>query len=188
VLNGSTQAATVAGPVVDDTGSFTVTAEAKLDNTALLAKPNGYKAQVIGQRTATGSSWSLWFEKTGIHQEPDEQDPTKMLDFVEGSWHFGRLTADGTGTSVASDSPAALNAGVQVTGVHNAQDGTITLYVGAVGQAQPKAYTASVGSGELAVGKGFTNTWGNFLPGQIKDMRLWSGAMKDAQQVTDTVS
>lgn len=188
VLNGSTQAATVAGPVVDDTGSFTVTAEAKLDNTALLAKPNGYKAQVIGQRTATGSSWSLWFEKTGIRQEPDEQDPTKMLDFVEGSWHFGRLTADGTGTSVASDSPAALNAGVQVTGVHNAQDGTITLYVGAAGQAQPKAYTASVGSGELAVGKGFTNSaWGNFLPGQIKDMRLWSGAMKDAQQVTDTV-
>ncbi|MGW6708657.1 LamG-like jellyroll fold domain-containing protein, partial [Streptomyces sp. NPDC054956] len=42
VLNGTTQAATAAGPVVDDTGSFSVTAEAKLDNTALLAKPNGY--------------------------------------------------------------------------------------------------------------------------------------------------
>ncbi|MFD9305717.1 LamG domain-containing protein [Streptomyces sp. NPDC060048] len=188
VLNGSTQAATVAGPVVDDTGSFTVTAEAKLDNAALLGKPNGYKAQVIGQRTATGSSWSLWFEKTGVRTEPDELDPTKMVSFVEGTWHFGRLTADGTGTSVVSDSLAALNAGVQVTGVHNAQDGTITLYVGAAGQAQPKAYTATVGSGELAVGKGFTNSaWGNFLPGQIKGMRLWSGAMKDAQQVTDTV-
>ncbi|MGW6858806.1 LamG domain-containing protein [Streptomyces xanthophaeus] len=188
VLNGSTQAATVAGPVVDDTGSFTVTAEAKLDNAALLTKPIGYKAQVIGQRTTTGSSWGLWFEKTGVRQEPDEQDPSKQRDFVEGTWRFGRLTADGTGTTVASDSPAALGAGVQVTGVHNAQDGTITLYVGAVGQAQPKAYTASVGSGELAVGKGFTNSaWGNFLPGAVKGMRLWAGAMKDSAQVSSVV-
>ncbi|MGW6941576.1 LamG domain-containing protein [Streptomyces xanthophaeus] len=188
VLNGSTQAATVAGPVVDDTGSFTVTAEAKLDNAALLTKPIGYKAQVIGQRTTTGSSWGLWFEKTGVRQEPDEQDPSKQRDFVEGTWRFGRLTADGTGTTVASDSPAALGAGVQVTGVHNAQDGTITLYVGAVGQAQPKAYTASVGSGELAVGKGFANSaWGNFLPGAVKGMRLWAGAMKDSAQVSSVV-
>ncbi|MFB7467326.1 LamG-like jellyroll fold domain-containing protein [Streptomyces sp. NPDC056224] len=187
-LNGTTQAATAAGPVVDDTGSFTVTAEAKLDNAHLIDKPDGYKAQVIGQRTATGSSWGLWFRKTGTKTEPSEDDPTQMVTSVEGNWHFGRLTADGTGTSVVSDFPAALNAGVQVTGVHNAQDGTITLYVGAVGQAQPKAYTATVGSGELAVGKGFTNSaWGNFLPGEIKGMRLWSGAMKDEQQVSETV-
>ncbi|AWZ16734.1 LamG domain-containing protein [Streptomyces sp. ICC1] len=187
-LNGTTQAATAAGPVVDDSGSFTVTAEARLDNTALLTKPDGYKAQVIGQRTATGSSWSLWFEKTGVRTEPDEQDPTKMLSFAEGTWHFGRLTADGSGTSVASDLPAELNAGVQVTGVHNAQDGTITLYVGAAGQSQPKAYTAAAGTGELAVGKGFTDSaWGSFLPGEVKGMRLWSGAVKDAQQVSDVV-
>ncbi|MFE2163937.1 LamG domain-containing protein [Streptomyces sp. NPDC059447] len=188
ILDGTNQAATAAGPVVDDTGSFTVTAEAKLDNARLIDQPNGYKAQVMGQRTATGSSWSLWFEKSGSRTEPSELDPTKMVTFVEGTWHFGRLTADGSGPTVVSDNLAALNAGVQVTGVHNAQDGTITLYVGAVGQAQPKAYTAAVGSGELAVGKGFTNSaWGNFLPGEIKGMRLWSGAMKDSQQVSDTV-
>ncbi|MFD7026835.1 LamG domain-containing protein [Streptomyces sp. NPDC059917] len=188
VLNGASQAATAAGPVVDDNGSFTVTAEAKLSNAALIDKPNGYRAQVIGQRTATGSSWGLWFEKTGIRTEASELDPTKMVSTVEGTWRFGRLTADGSGTSVASDSLAAVNTGVQVTGVHNAQDGTIALYVGSVGQAQPKAYTAGVGSGELAVGKGFTNSaWGNFLPGEIKGMRLWSGAMKDAAQVADEV-
>ncbi|WP_079154779.1 LamG domain-containing protein [Streptomyces subrutilus] len=188
VLNGTTQAATAAGPVVDDTGSFTVTAEAKLDNARLVDKPNGYRAQIMGQRTTTGSSWGLWFEKTGTRTEPSELDPTKWLTLAEGTWHFGRLTDDGSGPSVAGDSPAALNAGVQVTGVHNAQDGTIALYVGAVGQAQPKAYTATAGTGELAVGKGFTNsTWGNFLPGEIKGMRLWSGAMKDAQQISDTV-
>ncbi|MFZ3475131.1 LamG domain-containing protein [Streptomyces sp. 4.24] len=187
-LNGTTQAATAAGPVVDDSGSFTVTAEARLDNARLLDKPDGYKAQVIGQRTTTGSSWSLWFQKTGVHSEPDEQDPTKDLWFVDGTWHFGRLTADGTGTSVESEATAKLNAGVQVTGVHNAQNGTITLYVVSASQYQPKAYTAAVGSGELAVGKGFTNSaWGNFLPGEIKGMRLWSGAMKDSAQVLETV-
>ncbi|MEV6583701.1 LamG domain-containing protein [Streptomyces sp. NPDC051582] len=188
VLNGTTQGATAAGPVVDDTGSFTVTAEARLDNTALLTKPNGYRAQVIGQRTASGSSWGLWFEKTGVHSEPDEQDPAKDVYFVEGTWHFGRLTADGTGTSVESESLAAVNAGAQVTGVHNAQSGTITLYVGAAGQGQPKTYTAVTGSGELAVGKGYTSSaWGNFLPGQITGMRLWSGALQDSRQVSDIV-
>ncbi|WP_239516598.1 MULTISPECIES: LamG domain-containing protein [unclassified Streptomyces] len=188
VLNGTTQAATAAGPVVDDSGSFTVTAEANLDNARLLDKPDGYKVQVIGQRTATGSSWGLWFEKTGVRPEPNEQDPDNDLLFVEGLWHFGRLTADGTGTSVVSKELAVLNSGVQVTGVHNAQSGTITLYVGRAGQNQPEAYTAAVGSGELAVGKGFTNSaWGNFLPGEIKGMRLWSGAMQDNQQISDTV-
>ncbi|MFD5619677.1 LamG domain-containing protein [Streptomyces yangpuensis] len=188
VLDGTTQAATATGPVVDDTGSFTVTTEAKLDNARLIDKPNGYKAQIIGQRTAGGSSWGLWFEKTGIRTEPSEQDSTQQVTFAEGTWHFGRLTSDGSGTYVVGDSPAALNAGVQLTGVHNAQDGTITLYVGRTGQAQPKAYTAALGSGELAVGKGFTNgAWGHFAPGEIKGMRLWSGAMKDAQQVSETV-
>ncbi|MEV7583375.1 LamG domain-containing protein [Streptomyces erythrochromogenes] len=188
VLNGTTQAATAAGPVVDDTGSFTVTSEVKLDNAQLIDKPIGHKAQVIGQRTATGSSWGLWFEKTGSRTEPSEQDPGKNVTLVEGNWHFGRLTADGSGSSVVGDSPAALNTSVQVTGVHNAQDGTITLYIGRTGQAQPKAYTAAVGSGELAVGKGFTdNGWSHFLPGEVKGMRLWSGAAKDAQQVSDIV-
>ncbi|MFI8281251.1 LamG-like jellyroll fold domain-containing protein [Streptomyces sp. NPDC085929] len=188
VLNGTTQAATAVGPVVDDTGSFTVTAQAKLDNARLIDKPIGYRAQVIGQRTASGSSWGLWFEKTGVHSEPDEQDPARDVYFVEGTWHFGRLTADGTGASVESESLAAVNAGVQVTGVHNAQSGTITLYVGAAGQGQPKAYTAVMGSGELAVGKGYTSSaWGNFLPGQITGMRLWSGAMQDSRQVSDIV-
>ncbi|WP_329312104.1 LamG domain-containing protein [Streptomyces sp. NBC_01278] len=187
VLKGA-QAATATGPVVDDTGSFTVTAEAKLDNARLIDKPNGYKAQVIGQRTATGSSWGLWFEKTGASDQPTEQDPAHKVTVVEGTWHFGRLTADGSGTSVASDSLAALDTGVQVTGVHNAQDGTITLYVVSTRQAQPKAFTITVGSGELAVGKGFTNSaWGSFLPGEIKGMRLWSGAMKDAEQVKTTI-
>ncbi|MFD3680070.1 LamG-like jellyroll fold domain-containing protein [Streptomyces sp. NPDC058613] len=187
VLNGTTQAATAAGPVVDDTGSFTVTAQANAYNAGLIGKPDHYRAQVIGQRTATGSSWGLWFEKTGTRTEPSEQDPTQMVTFAEGIWHFGRLTADGSGTSVASDR-AALDASVQVTGVHNAQDGTITLYVGSAGQAT-KAYTATTaGTGDLAVGKGFTNSaWGNFLPGEIKGIRLWSGAMRDAQQVSETV-
>ncbi|MFF4849406.1 LamG-like jellyroll fold domain-containing protein [Streptomyces sp. NPDC001194] len=188
ILNGSSQAATAAGPVVDDTGSFTVTAEVNIDNARLIDKPIGYRAQVIGQRTATGSSWGLWFEKAGTHTEPSEQDPSQEKTVVDGSWNFGRLTADGTGTSVKSESLATLNAGVQVTGVHNAQDGTITLYIREARQAQPKAYTATVGSGELAVGKGFTNSaWGSFFPGEIKGMRLWSGAMTDGQQVSDTV-
>ncbi|MFJ7154615.1 LamG domain-containing protein [Streptomyces sp. NPDC101118] len=190
VLNGTNQAATAAGPLVDDSGSFTVTAEAKLDSAKLLSKADNYKAQVIGQRTATGSSWSIWYEKTNNAEVSanDEDDPTKTVTKPVGRWHFGRLTSDGTGTSVVSEDLAALDTEVQVTGVYDALAGTITLYVGSSREGDPKAYTARVGSGEFAVGKGFTvSAWGHHLPGLIKDMRVWSGAMKDIAQVESDV-
>ncbi|MFD8822579.1 LamG domain-containing protein [Streptomyces sp. NPDC059605] len=198
VLDGTSGAGSTPGPVVDDSGSFTVTTQAVVDGAAIMGKPNGYRAQILGQRTATGSSWSLWFEKTGIRQEPElDEDGELVLDengnpvtrpVPVGRWHFGRLTADGTGTSVVSKEEAALDSEVRLTGVHDAQEKTIQLYIAADAQSNgTTTCTAQVGSGEFSVGKGYLGSWGNYLPGRIGDIRIWAGAMSDEDQVSNIV-
>ncbi|MFJ7424159.1 LamG domain-containing protein [Streptomyces uncialis] len=198
VLNGTAGAETAAGPVVDDLGSFTVAVEAQADSAALVNKPNGYRAQVLGQRTATGSSWGLWFEKTGTIEEPVfDEDGNEVIDENTGMpkmtvkplgyWHFGRLTADGSGVSVQSNDPAALDSEVRLVGAYDAQDSTISLFLtDREGTAQ--SFTATPGTGGLAAGKGWlTSAWGNYLPGRIGDIRLWAGALADDQQVEAVV-
>jgi hypothetical protein len=180
-------------PLVDTTGSFTVAVEAMVDGAALKEKPNGYRAQILGQRTATGSSWGLWFEKTGVdsvgHEVLDENgDP--VIDeatgeplsetWALGRWHFGRLTADGSEVSVQSDETAVLGTEVQLTGAYDAQTQRISLFL-VDRQGEPVAFTAAASSGGAAVGKGWLNsTWGNYTPGRVHHIRMWAGAVQSA--------
>ncbi|MFD1661616.1 LamG domain-containing protein [Streptomyces caeni] len=187
VLDGVDGAATTAGPVVDDTGSFTVTALASLDGGTLAAKDIGYTAQVLGQRTVDGSAWGFWYELTGKDTVLDEEtleDKTVPV----GKWHFGRLNADGTFSAVISDDVAAVDGMVRLTGVFDAQAGTISLYLGGNPNNAPQAFTAETGSGDFAVGKGFNGgAWQYFLPGRVAEVRLWAGAMAGWEQVGETV-
>uniref|UniRef100_UPI00094044E8 LamG domain-containing protein n=1 Tax=Streptomyces kebangsaanensis TaxID=864058 RepID=UPI00094044E8 len=190
VLDGVDDAATTAGPVVDDTGSFTVTALASLDGDKLAAKNIGYTGQVLGQRTADGSAWGLWYELTGKQTVLDE-DTFEEKTVPVGFWRFGRLNADGTFSAVTSDESALVDGMVRLTGVFDAQagtTGTISLYLGYMQNGEPRAFTAKAGSGDFAVGKGFTaGAWRHFLPGQVAEVRLWAGAMADGQQIEETV-
>ncbi|MEU6848823.1 LamG-like jellyroll fold domain-containing protein [Actinacidiphila alni] len=183
VLNGTDGAAGTPGPVIDDTGSFTVTTEVSLDSDTLAAEPVGSTVQVTGQRTADGSSWGLWYQLTGTDTDP-ETDSTVPVGF----WHFGRLNADGTFTGVTSDEPAAAGTPVRLTGIFDAQDGTVRLFVGDNQNGTDQEYAAAAGSGDFAVGRGPSGTgWGHYLPGSITDLRIWAGAMTDQQQIVDTV-
>ncbi|MGY4744552.1 LamG-like jellyroll fold domain-containing protein [Streptomyces sp. B21-108] len=187
LLDGVDDAATTAGPVVDDTGSFTVTALASLDSAKLVSKEVGYTGQVVGQRTADGSAWGFWFQLTGKSTVWDEETSEEKTVPV-GFWQFGRLNADGTFSAVASEENALLDGMVRMTGVFNAQDGTIGLYLGAVQNSEDKAFTAKIGAGDFAVGKGFTSgAWKHYLPGRIAEVRLWAGAMTGSDQVGETV-
>ncbi|MCI3276569.1 laminin G domain-containing protein [Streptomyces sp. 7R015] len=182
VLDGTDDAATTAGPVLDDTGSFTVTTEVELDQTALNAKGTGFIGQVLGQRTADGSAWGLWYETTGTETRFDDDD--NPYEVPVGFWRFGRLAADGTFTAVDSDSAAVVGSRVRLTGVYDAQAGTIALYLDSTQNDTDTPYTAVVGSGELAAGKAFVNSaWGHYLPGRISDIRMWVGAAADGTQV-----
>ncbi|MGW1767544.1 LamG domain-containing protein [Streptomyces sp. NPDC002073] len=195
ILDGTSGAATAAGPLVDASGSFTVSAETNIDPVKMLANPDHYRAQIVGQRAADGSSWGLWFEKTGKKAVPDDRDPTKLNYVPVGRWHFGELTADGKGVSVESEDLVELGDGTQVTGVYDAQArlsetdplGTITLYVGG-SLGEPLVFTAAAGTGEFAVGKGYVDgKWGSYLPGEVGNISVWSGAMRGVSQIQDDV-
>ncbi|MFJ6393902.1 LamG domain-containing protein [Streptomyces sp. NPDC091972] len=183
VLHGADDAATASGPLVDETGSFTATTAVQLDPDALVAKGIGYTAQVIGQPSADGSAWGFWYElkNTDIDPETDKTIPV-------GLWHFGRLNADGSFTGVTSDAAAMLGSPVRLTGVYDAQSGTVSLYLGLNQNGSDTAYTAVIGSGDFAVGKGFANSaWGHYLPGSVTDIRVWAGAMASQDQIASTV-
>ncbi|MFF3758458.1 LamG-like jellyroll fold domain-containing protein [Streptomyces sp. NPDC002185] len=187
VLDGVDDAATVTGPVIDDTGSFTVSTQVALDRAKVLAKGVGYTGQVVGQRTADGSSWGLWFKTTGTKTVLDEETLEEETVPV-GYWFFGRLNTDGTFSAVQSDEEAALGATVRLTGIFDAQSGEIALRVGTSQNGDWEKYTAQAGTGDVAVGKGMTGgVWKHFLPAKVSDVRLWVGAMNNENQIESQI-
>ncbi|MFD6532076.1 LamG-like jellyroll fold domain-containing protein [Streptomyces sp. NPDC060184] len=183
VLDGVNDSVTTAGPVVDDRESFTVSTEVELNTAVLDSKSVGYTAQVLGQRSADGSSWGLWYEKTGTEDYFD--DDGNLLQRSSGLWRFGRLGADGVFSAVDSDEVAASGA-VRLTGVHDAQEGTLRLYLATTQNDVDTPFTAVIGSGDFAAGTGYVDgAWGHYLPGRISDIRIWAGAAADGTQVEE---
>ncbi|MFJ4964308.1 LamG domain-containing protein [Streptomyces sp. NPDC088729] len=194
VLDGANGSAASTRPIVDSLGSFTVATEVSVETKDLAGKADGHRMQVLGQRTATESSWGLWLEKTDTEIEPVlDADENPVLDdngvpltrsIPVGRWHFGRLTADGTGVSVNSTELAVLDSPVQLVGAYDARKQMITLYVGGTPQGDQLTFTASASVGETSIGRGWTKSaWGHRLPGQLMDIRLYAGAVTDETHV-----
>ncbi|MFD5300841.1 LamG-like jellyroll fold domain-containing protein [Streptomyces mutabilis] len=187
VFDGTDDAAATTGPVVDDTGSFTVTTLASLDSAKLLAKTVGYTGQVLGQRAADGSAWGIWYERTGSTTVFDEETLEEKT-VPEGFWRFGRLNADGSFSAVASSEAAVMDGMVRLTGVFDAQAGEISLYLSRSINGDPQAFTAKAGAGEFTLGKGFSkDAWQHYLPVSVAEARVWTGAMATEEQVGETV-
>lgn len=183
-LDGASGYMSTTGPAVDESGSFTVTADVKLDSAKFAAMPVGRRAQIFGQSTPDGkeSSWALWVEKVS----------------ADGYlWRFGRTATDATGkvlasASVPSEASAEMDTWVQITGVYDATEdadgghGNTHLYVSEAEQAQEggAGFTAvQQGGGEIAAGRGRAGgTTGHYLPGALDEVRVWVGAM-NADQV-----
>ncbi|MEV8002675.1 LamG domain-containing protein [Streptomyces parvus] len=183
VFDGVDDVATSSGAPLDDTGSFTATTTVALDKERVLSKNVGYTGQVFGQRTASGSSWGFWYQMSG---KDTVLDPETGLEVTEpvGKWHFGRLNADGTLTSVVSDEIVSLDSVVRLTGTFDAQAGTISLYTGHNQNGDDRAYTAQAGTGDLAVAAAQSGSaWKNHLPARISEIRLWAGAMAGSGQI-----
>lgn len=178
-LDGTASYASAAGPVVDETGSFTVAAKLRLDAAGLASKPVGYRAQIAGQRLGGESSWALWVTK------PSE---TTYL------WEFTRTAvgSDGTATqsAVVPEVVTMSSDWVAVTGVFDAQDGKLRLFVEQAPAADEEhaGFTSpQQGSGEVSLGRGTAaGTTGNYLPGGVESLRVWTGAMT-ADQVSSQV-
>ncbi|MCX5232284.1 LamG domain-containing protein [Streptomyces sp. NBC_00233] len=195
-LDGADGAASTARPLVDDTGSFTVSTKVDVTGEKLNPMADGARMQVLGQQTGTGSAWGIWFEKTGMQSTPvlDAEgnvtigtDGQPVMEQVAvGRWHFGRWSADGTG-SVRSEEVLTPKGEIRVTGVFDAASQTVSLYTGTAQEGDPLTYQAALGAG-FSVGKEWTGSaWGNYLPGKISDIRLWAGAMSGPEQVDEVV-
>ncbi|WP_251016767.1 LamG domain-containing protein [Streptomyces sp. ISL-1] len=189
LLDGDKGYASTTGPVVDETGSFSVSARVRVDRAIWEAKPVGYRGMVAGQKNAGESSWALWLTKV----QPDEEGPVSYL------WRFERTAVDGSGTVTARAEAKAdtglssdgFDVPVDVTAVFDAAQtdpadpngppGKLRLYTGATAQnANPSAgLTAwAQGAGELAAGRGArTGTTGHYFPGSLDQLRIWSGAL-----------
>ncbi|WP_247748852.1 LamG domain-containing protein [Streptomyces sp. 4R-3d] len=198
-LDGTSGYASAQGPVVDESGSFTVSARVQLNGEKLAAKPVGYKAQVAGQRSGGQSSWALWVIKPAVDTY---------------QWQFTRTATDSSGkvTKDTAITPASdlaeVDTWVDVTGVFDAQEafeitdpgnpsqtlerlGTLHLYVGSFAVeslSRPGFDAVQQGTGELATGRGTQGgTTGHYLPGGLEQLRIWTGAMTQ-EQVSDQVT
>ncbi|MET9565519.1 LamG domain-containing protein [Streptomyces tauricus] len=183
-LDGKSGYASGAGPVIDESGSFTVSASVQLDAGKLADKPVGYRGQVAGQRIGGESSWALWVTKPG-----------------DGAyqWKFTRTAVGPDGKVTRSAEVPAMELAetdtwVQLTGVFDAlevsdpddlQPGRLHLYVNQDEQFDSSAASftsAQQGDGELAMGRGAAGgSTGNHLLGNLGDLRIWAGAMNSAQ-------
>jgi alpha-L-arabinofuranosidase len=150
----------IPSPVVDTSGSFTVSAWVKLNNTAT----NQTAVSVDG--TAT-SGYFL------------------QLNGSTGKWAFTRRASDSTSAAeTRADGTAVVTANTwyHLVGVDDTTAGTLTLYVD--GQAQnTSAYTSAwQASGHMRIGQGL---WGgkatDFVNGAVDDVQVYSGAMTTSQ-------
>ncbi|WP_241845677.1 LamG-like jellyroll fold domain-containing protein [Streptomyces silvensis] len=197
VLDGKNGYASAAGPVVDETGSFTVSARVRLTKSEFAGKTVGYRGLVAGQATPVGkeSSWALWVEKVA--------DDTYQ-------WKFGRTAVNSDGKIIATAvAPAEDVIGdkewdtwVDVTGVFDAgvdftddegdqRFGVARLYVGQFaqqGEDDAGLAKAQQGAGSLTVGRGSAKgTTAHYLPGDLAKLRVWVGAMSQ-EQVTEQIA
>ncbi|MFE6384530.1 LamG domain-containing protein [Streptomyces roseolus] len=195
-LDGVDDSAGTTRPLVDDTGSFSVTASVNVNVAKFDALPDKARLQVLGQRTTAGQTWGIWFEKTGtkmVETEPidnpgDSEEPTLPEEVAVGYWHFGRIDPNGTVVSVQSKEADRPSGEVEVTGVFDATSRTIRLFIGGNSDVDPLTYQSQVGAG-FTVGKAWTgSTWSSYFPGEISDIRLWAGALSNATQVQAVVS
>ncbi len=154
------QDAASAGPVIDTSASFTVSAWVKLDNT------NGYQTFVSEDGTNVAAFYL-------------------QLRGDTGRFAFTRIAYDSTAAYGAiATSPIVPQDGVWylLTGVYDAQAGTQSLYVnGALQQTVPSIAPWSA-TGPLAVGRGFYNgSPTDWVSGSIDDVRAYSGVLPAAQ-------
>ncbi|MEU1264526.1 LamG domain-containing protein [Streptomyces cellulosae] len=179
-LNGTSAYATAAGPVVDESGSFTATAWVTLDPAALADTSKSYAVQVLGQSGTTQSSWGVWYEQPAGS--------------TQGRWTFGRPDKDGTGAAWTKNQSTAfttaqLGVPVMLTVVYDAQAaadpddasslGALKLYVdsalmGDDGVSYPRPWQ---GSGAFEIGRAKINgAAARHFPGKIDSVRVWAGA------------
>jgi hypothetical protein len=152
-LNGSSQYAESAGPVITSTSSFTVSAWVNLSSLPT------HNATVAAQDGATDSGFYLGY------------------DAAKGAWAFYFADTDTTSPAFTYADGTAAVAGTwtNLAGVYNAAQGQIQIWVNGVEAGSTSFTPAWTAAGGFTIGRDYTNGVGSdFFPGLISDVRAYN--------------
>ncbi|MFI2242507.1 LamG-like jellyroll fold domain-containing protein [Streptomyces chrestomyceticus] len=165
-LNGTTAYAATAGPLVDTTKSFSVSAWVKLDD-----KDRNYT--FLSQAGNHASGFQLYYSK------------------AYDKWVFNRHAKDTDDTQIVrSTSTDAAQAGVwtQLTGVYDAAAKQIQLFVNGKPQPATAFTTPWRAAGALQIGRlHYKGAWQENAAGTIDSLRVWDRAVDAAESINDGI-
>ncbi|UQA91583.1 LamG-like jellyroll fold domain-containing protein [Streptomyces halobius] len=165
-LDGSTAYAATAGPVVDTTKSFTVSAWVKLDN-----KERNYT--FLSQAGDHASGFQLYY--------------SKYFD----KWVFNRHATDTDGTKIVrAMSKETAEAGVwtHLAGVYNGETKKVELFVNGKSQATAAFTTPWRAQGGFQIGRLFyKSAWQENAAAAIDNVRVWDRAVGANDIVNDGI-
>ncbi|MFL6120360.1 LamG-like jellyroll fold domain-containing protein [Actinophytocola sp.] len=157
-LNGSTGCLTTAGPVLDTTASFTVSAWVKLNATSTGPQT------VVSQDGATNNAFALQYTGT-----------------ADNKWSFTLPTTSVNGAPpvrVLSEAPARTGAWTHLLGIYDAPNKLAHLFVDGRWQDMETHSTPWPSSGPLAIGRGKSGGAASaFLNGSVSDIRAYQTAI-----------
>jgi large repetitive protein len=167
-----------AGPVLDTTGSFTVSAWVNptiTSGTQTAVSQNGQLCQPDTPPTCpiTNSAFTLGFAPAGQFG-------------LTPSWSFGRpLTTSSSSGFASATSSAGPTAGTwtHLVGVYNASTGAMTLYVNGASAGTATDTTPTSSNGKLTIGQGETVEGSGYtsFDGGVSDVQVYQQALTSAQ-------
>ncbi|MFF4105417.1 LamG-like jellyroll fold domain-containing protein [Streptomyces sp. NPDC001903] len=166
--DGSTAFAASTAPPIDTTKSYTVSAWAKIDSSGMSA--NRAILSVDGQLASAFHLSYLTSKKTWALRLPKEDSSSTTLEYVVA----------------AAKQPATPGVWTHLTGVYDAADQQIRLYVN--GRLQESAAVPAVwkANGPLQVGRiRWRGTYVDYFPGAIDEAKSWSRALTPAEIAQD---
>lgn len=161
-FNGTSAGDAVAnGPVLNTVGSFTVGAWVKLN--------------------ATSSNF-----QTAVSQDGSEASGFYLqYDATDNAWAFARVssdTANATGIRAHGTTAPALNTWTYLTGVYDAANSSLTLYVNGTQVGTATDSTPEAAPGSFVVGRGlFNGAPSDFFNGSVADVQVYQAALAQQQ-------
>ena len=155
-FNGTTGAATTAGPVLNTAQSFSVSAWVNIASTATWQT-------MVGQDGAHASGFNL------------------QWDFSTGKWAFSHNNSDANGVAAVraeSSAAAALNAWTQLVGTYDSTNGAWKLYVNGALSASTSITGPWNASGPLTIGRGQSGSAASdFTLGSVGNVQTYQRAL-----------
>jgi large repetitive protein len=159
----SGQQITTSGPVLDTTGSFTVSAWVYLAS-------DSSQQTAVSQTAGTDSGFYLKYDSSDEH------------------WEFMRPETDTTSPSTAtaaSTSDASTDTWTLLTGTYNANTGTMTLYVNGTANGTYTDSTPIASHGALTIGASQWNGKAtDFFDGEVSDVQVYPRSLSASEVST----